>query len=314
MFLARVFHADGTRIRRYVMTAFLDSSRQHSVQNIGSPRTKSDGHAVYPRPRAVKLSGAPLRRLLWSTAVCAASLASAIALLAWPRATSASCENMIQAQSRELWFIYNDVYPERASEGDMRSMWDAMAHGLATAAACQRRINADTRLTAILRRSPIHLAMTPGEPVRRASDLDHGQPSASDSLFAIFDGLAVDSAALLFTVRIGAASDSSLARDLFARFGWLDDMRDDCAPLDSTLVLDWTHESCSIGDCERPTLFMLPPAVSRTGRWTVLSGLFVGRRDANNWLGRIRRRGGSKAEVVSIRVTGAVLSNALPSP
>ncbi len=250
---------------------------------------------------------------------------SLVTCLASSRVASASCENLIRAQSRELWFIYNDVYPEYRElpptpvidslfSADQRSMWDAMARGLATAVACQRRINADTRLAALLRQSPIHLAMTPRAPLGRASDLDRNQPSPSDSLFALFGGLDQDSTTLLYTVRVGSLADSTSARRLFARFAWLDDLRQACDPMDSTMVLDWTHESCSIGECERPTLFVLPPSASGTGRWTVLSGLFIGRRDANHWLARIRLRGGAMAEVVPIRVTGAVLSSALPPP
>ncbi len=229
---------------------------------------------------------------------------------------------MIQAQSRELWFIYNDVLPEyralpRTPEidslyaTDLRSMWDAMARGLATAVACQRRIDSDARLAALLRNSPIRLAMDPRNPLRRASDFGRFPPSPSDSLFTLFDGLDRDSTGLLYTIRIGSFADSASTHRLVERFAWLGDLRESGGEWDSTIVLDWTHKACWIGDYERPTLFVLPPGVSGTNRWTVLSGLFVSRRDANRWLTRIRRRGVAAAQVVPIRVTGAVLSRAI---
>lgn len=240
-----------------------------------------------------------------------------------PGTTLASCENMIQAQSRELWFIYGDVYPVRlqwpgtpASESTFvaarRSMWDAMARGLATAVACQRRINSDAKLVALLRHSRIYLAKYGKSAVQRASEADRSLPAAPDSLFDLFGGLDHDSTALLYTIRIGSFVDSVSAHRLVTRFGWLDDLRRNGDEWDSTMVLDWNHQDCSVGDYDRPTLFVLTPVLSGTGRWSVLSGLFVGRRDADHRLLRIRRRGGSGAKVVPIRVTGAVLSRAIP--
>jgi hypothetical protein len=222
-----------------------------------------------------------------------------------------------------LWFIYNDVYPEPRAlprtpavdsllAVEMRSMWDGMARGLAEVVACQRRIDADPRLGALLRESPIYLAMAPGGPLQWAPQLDPDRPPPRDSLIALFGGLAYDSTALLYTIRIGSFADSASARRSSARFPWLKNLREGGDEWDSTMVFNWNHYDCSIGDHDKPTLFVLPANVSETGRWTVLSGLFVGRRDANRWLARIRRRGGAGAEIALIRVTGFVMSLAIP--
>ncbi len=243
--------------------------------------------------------------------------------MALPQPTSASCENLFEAKSSELWFIYNDVYPVPGSfprtpavdslyAADLRAMWDAMAHGLAMAVACQKRIDADTGLAELLTKSPIHLAMTPRGPLRPGPVFDRSRPAPPESVITLFTGLEHDSTALLYSIRLGSFADSVSAARSSARFAWLDALREEAEEWDSTLVLDWKHEDCSIGDSDRPTLFVLPPGASGTGRWEVLSGLIVGRRDANLWLATIRCRGEAKAEVIPIRVTGMVLSHAIP--
>lgn len=251
------------------------------------------------------------------------TLIVAIAMLVLPvRESAASCENMIYAQSRELWFVYGDVYPTRRSlpstpavestlVADHRAMWNGMARSLATVAACQRRIDSDPRLKALLRQRRISLAKYGSQPIQRVKDSDDSPPAASDSLLDLFRGLDDDSTAQLYAIRLGSFSDLASAQRCLARFAWLARLRNRCR-WDSTLVMDWNHEDCSVGDCDRPTLFMLPPAVSKTGRWTVLSGLLVARRDADSWLLKVRRRDSPAARVVRIRVTGEVLEAAIP--
>lgn len=81
---------------------------------------------------------------------------------------------------------------------------------------------------------------------------------------------------------------------------------------DSTLLLDWKHADCSVGDWDRPTLFVLPPESAGNRRFWVLSGLFYARTDVVRARRHIASRFHVPCTLMTLSVTGAVLRNALP--
>lgn len=117
-----------------------------------------------------------------------AALALLGAFLVLPSAARGSCENVIVAKSRELWFGYFDTYPSRASvdstgEAEFHSkliaMWDGMARGLVTAVQCERRLEGDRRLRLMLHRAPA--AMLPPLSSRFDSDRLPAEPEPTRS-------------------------------------------------------------------------------------------------------------------------------------
>jgi len=80
----------------------------------------------------------------------------------------------------------------------------------------------------------------------------------------------------------------------------------------STLVLDWVHRDCNVGDWDRPTLFVVSHRMSGRISYSVMSGLYVDRRDALEVARRLSSEFHTPSRVVPVRLTGSLLRSAFP--
>ncbi len=231
------------------------------------------------------------------------------AVAVWAAVAEASCENMLEARSRELRFQYWDVYPTGGAEESV--MWRGFARGLATAVSCQRRIEADPALKALLRRSPIWLMMSADHRIRPQSSEDRRAPVPSDSVLSLFRGVDSESVAVMFSIQLASFRTRTAAARGVARFPALERLRGRIE-WDGTAMLDLNHGDCSVGDGDRPSLFILPPGGGRGRGWGLFSGLYMSRSDAERGLRTIPHRQRVTARVVPLIATGKVLAAVFP--
>ena len=192
-------------------------------------------------------------------------------------------------------------------------MWDHLALALATAARIQRRIDSDRPFRSLLTESPIALSLTPAGSL----GLERAEPpittarrdSITDRLGNLGPG--ESSPAIFYTIELGRAMDRSQKEKLLRRLRSLGKRRVQ-AGWDSTMTLDWIHRDCNVGDWDRPVLFVLSTKPGGRVRYSVSSGMYFARQDAEEAGRRVSAEFGLPVAVKPVAVTGELLKSVFP--
>ncbi|HEY2923607.1 MAG TPA: hypothetical protein VGJ98_01415 [Candidatus Eisenbacteria bacterium] len=246
------------------------------------------------------------------TAITATFLA--IVLLAG--VASASCENGLEARSRQFSLVYWDTKPAPIGPTHKRKialMWDRMALALATAARIQRQIEKNRNLRAILSEAPVSLQMSPNGSIEIVSAPDRMTQSLRDSLRSLVSDLKPRQASevSLYSVKMARSVRGPEKEMLLRKLRTLAERRTEKAS-QSSLALDWVHKDCNVGDSDRPTLFVVTSRVAGRTTYSIMSGLYVDRRDALHAARQLSAEFQTPARVVPIRLNGPLLKNVFP--
>src|SRR5467141_2904246 len=142
-------------------------------------------------------------------------------------------------------------------------MWDRMALVLVTSARIQREIERDRHLRTILSETPVALQMSPRGSIDILSAPEQMDSACRDSLLSRVRDLKPLGASevALYSVELARSLRASERDKLLQTLRVLVGRRIGTG-WQSTLVLDWVHRDCDVGDWDRPTLFVVSHRMS----------------------------------------------------
>ena len=257
---------------------------------------------------AVRLRLVLLAILLAGSAVALAAAGPASAFAA--DAGSAPCACDIVAESRWFTLAWQDTCPSEAASDlektlttlQKQQLLQRMAHGIAVASQAWQLVQNNPDLRASLSASPIALVRSSKGPLQRS-----GAPVAKpDSALARFRYADKSSVARLYTVRVGTYGSKQAAATALLK--WKSAVQE-VASGDSLASITWRYRSCA--GARQPIVFILPPGMSASGQYELDVRLLIERKDAEKLAPLLEQRLLTRAEVVSVVVTGSVLYTAL---
>jgi len=229
----------------------------------------------------------------------AALLTGSIVALAAVGPVFASSDGGVWATCRWFSLDWHENFCDGCST-DVRRLENArMAHGVAFASACWSALERDHRLRKLASDVPIQ--------VSRYQDRI-GCDNYPEEVDATFRRLDRDTVATLYAVHLGSFATRAKAAARLDRWRFLH-QRDSSARLDSLSAIRWGEYG--EGESWSPDLYLLPPKHGPSGKFDLMFGLLIDRRDANRLARTLAARLGARTRVLPVRVTADVLAIAL---
>jgi hypothetical protein len=226
----------------------------------------------------------------------------------------APCECDILAASKYFTVSWQDTCPavsrgeiEKAlGRDERRKLLERMAHGIAFASQAWHLVQNNPDLKDRLEAAPIALVRHRSGRVQR----EEARPEP-DSTLSRFQRADKVSAAKLYTVRLGDYGSEQAARTAATHWEFLSPDSKSPSPAleDSLLTITWKYSSCA--GSRSPALFILPPALSSTGRHDLDFRLVLDEGDARGLATLIQQRSLAHVQVATVEVTWGVLATVL---